>query len=85
MLDINASYHCVQFQGKLMNQTWENDQKSSFGPNFGSFIFKNLAQEFIQAVLLMSVFWTKIEFSKVVKCWWGSVCCKLHNGLIAES
>ena len=24
MLDILASYHCMQFQGKLMNQTWEN-------------------------------------------------------------
>ena len=24
MLDIVASYHCVQFQGKLVNQTWEN-------------------------------------------------------------
>ena len=27
MLDINASYHCMQFQGNLMNQTWKNDQK----------------------------------------------------------
>ena len=35
MLDIIASYHCIQFQGNLMNQPWENDQKPSFGPNFG--------------------------------------------------
>ena len=27
---------------------------------------------FIQTVLLMSVFWTKIEFSNVLKCSWGS-------------
>ena len=29
MLDIIANYHCMQFQGKLMNQTWENDKKPS--------------------------------------------------------
>ena len=37
MLDIVANYHCVQFQGKLMNQTSENGKKPSFGPNFGPF------------------------------------------------
>ena len=26
MLDIIASYHCMQFQVKLMNQTWENEK-----------------------------------------------------------
>ena len=30
MLDIVAIYHCMQFQGKLMNQTWENGKKPSF-------------------------------------------------------
>ena len=25
------------FRGKLMNQTWENGKKTSFGPNFGPF------------------------------------------------
>ena len=42
MLDIVASYHCMQFQGKLTNQTWENGKKPSFvtdfdtcGPNLG--------------------------------------------------
>ena len=30
MLDIIASYQCVQFQGKLMNQTWENGKKPRF-------------------------------------------------------
>ena len=35
MLDIVASYHCMQFQGKLMKQTWENSKKPNFGINFG--------------------------------------------------
>ena len=37
MLDIVASYHCIQLQGKLMNQTWENDENSNLGPDFCSF------------------------------------------------
>ena len=37
MLDIVASYHCMQFQGKLMNQTRENNKKPSFWPDFGPF------------------------------------------------
>ena len=37
MLDIVASYHCLQFQRKVMNQTWENYKKPSFGTNFGPF------------------------------------------------
>ena len=36
-LDILASYHCIQFQGKLMNQTWKNGKKTNFGPNFDPF------------------------------------------------
>ena len=35
MLDIVASYHCMKFQEKVMNQTCENDKKPSFGPKFG--------------------------------------------------
>ena len=27
----------MQFTGKLMNQTWENDEKPNFGPDFGPF------------------------------------------------
>ena len=33
MLDIVASYHCMQFQGNLMIQTQENDKKTLFGPD----------------------------------------------------
>ena len=53
MLDIVASYHCMQFQGKLITQTQENGGKNIFlGPmlaplaKFGPSIFffkKNLA------------------------------------------
>ena len=46
MLDIVANYHCMQFQGKLMNQTWENGKKPSLGlgslwPKFGLKSFFN--------------------------------------------
>ena len=52
MLDIVENYHCMQFQGKLMNQTVENGKKPIFGSDFGpfaqnsgrqTFFFKNLA------------------------------------------
>ena len=35
MLDIVASYHCMQFQGKLMIQTQENCEEPHFGPDLG--------------------------------------------------
>ena len=37
MLDIVESYNYFQFQGKILNQTWENGKKTNFGPGFGSF------------------------------------------------
>ena len=37
MLYIVASYHCMRFQTKLTNQTWENDKKPSLGPDFVPF------------------------------------------------
>ena len=37
MLYIVASYQCMQFQGKLMNQTWENGKKPGLGSDFGLF------------------------------------------------
>ena len=37
MLYIVESYYCVQFQGKLMNQTWENDKTPNFKPDFAPF------------------------------------------------
>ena len=37
MLDIVASYHCIQFQGKLLIQTQENGEKPHFGPDLWPF------------------------------------------------
>ena len=36
-LDIVTSCDCMQFYGKLMNPTWENGKKPSFGTDFGPF------------------------------------------------
>ena len=35
MVDIVPSYHRMQFQGKLIIQTWENSKKPKFVPAFG--------------------------------------------------
>ena len=51
MLYIVASYHCMQFQGKLMNQTWENCKKPSFGLDFGPFR-QNLGPKKIYLLIL---------------------------------
>ena len=32
ILDIVASYHYMQFQGRIMNQTWENAKNPVLGP-----------------------------------------------------
>ena len=37
MLYTVASYHCMQYQEKLKNQTWKNGKKPSFGPDFDHF------------------------------------------------
>ena len=37
MLYIAATYHCMQLQGKLINQTWENSKEPSSEPNFSPF------------------------------------------------
>ena len=54
MLDIVASYQCMQFQGKLMNQTWEYGKKPNFEPNFGLFGpnmgLQNLLHEFFSSI-----------------------------------
>ena len=37
LLGVVTSHHCMQFQGKLMNQTQKNGQKPSARLNFSSF------------------------------------------------
>ena len=49
-LNIVASYRSMQFQGKLMNQTWENGKNPNFGPNFGTFV-PNLGFNFFLWIL----------------------------------
>ena len=45
MLDIVASYHCMQFQGKRIIQTQENGKKTYLGPDLGPFR-KNSGRQF---------------------------------------
>ena len=52
MLEIVARYHCMQFQGKQMNQTRENDKKLSFRPDFGAFIQNLGCQNFFSEIWL---------------------------------
>ena len=49
MLNIIASFDCMQFQGKLMNQTWENGKKPGFGPDFDAF-GQNLGRHFLKKI-----------------------------------
>ena len=64
-LDIIASYHCMQFQGKVMNLTWENCKKPSFGTDFGPFVPnlgpKNFFHGFHPYYMLNIVARTKFE------------------------
>ena len=55
MLDIVASYHCMQFQGKLLNQTSENGKKPSFGSDFDPFDLNSGRQIFFFKNLSLSV------------------------------
>ena len=48
MLDINASYHRIQCQGKLMIQTEENGEKPHFWPDLGLLGQNSGSQVFFQ-------------------------------------
>ena len=65
MLDIVASYHCMQFQGNLMKQTWENTKNLVLG-----LILVHLAQ--IWAI--------KICFSKIWLCQSLAIMISYHHG-----
>ena len=55
MLDIVVSYHCMQFQGKLMIQTQENGKKPNFGPNLSPLNRNSSRQFFFRKNLASSV------------------------------
>ena len=40
------TYHPMQFKGKLMKQTWENNKKANFAPDFDLFGPQNFFQGF---------------------------------------
>ena len=42
---IVSSYHPIQLKVKIMDQTWENGEKSNFGTDFGLFS-QNLGRQF---------------------------------------
>ena len=48
MLKIVASYHCMQFQGKLMIQTQENGKEPHFGPTLAPLGLNLGSQFFLQ-------------------------------------
>ena len=63
ILNIVASYHCMQFQGKLMKQTWENDWKPSFGPDFGpNFVPKCFSKFYLYYMLWIVVSYHPMQF-----------------------
>ena len=64
-LDIVASYHCMQFQGKLIKQTWENCKKPSFKPDFGPF-GPNLGPNFIYLFIFFSKIWLRQSLDIIV-------------------
>ena len=65
MLDTVTSYHCMQFQGKITNQTSENDKKPSFGPDFVPFGLDSGCQFFFQkpGSVSHSIPWSAIMYN----------------------
>ena len=51
MLEIDAKYHCMQFQGKQMIQTQANGEKSLLGPDLGP-LNPNLPHPFFSKLCL---------------------------------
>ena len=62
MLDTVATYHCMQFQGKLFTRTWGNGKKPSFGPNFGRQIF--LKKIWLRQSLDVVVSYRHVQYEK---------------------
>ena len=65
MLDIIPSWNPVQYEGKLMMQTWENDENPNFGlPKIFCVSFTSTSSILFQAIILYNLkeyYWTKLE------------------------
>ena len=67
MLDIVASYHCMQFQGKQMIQTQENDEKPHFGPDLDSMDTNSVCKFFfLDQSLDIMVNYHRIQYHKKI-------------------
>ena len=55
MLEIVASYHCMEIQRKIVNQTWENGKTPFVGSDFGLFVPNSGCQFFFKKNLTPSL------------------------------
>ena len=80
MLDIVASYHCMQFQGKLMIQTQETGKKPHFDPDLDP-LAPNLGQQFPRIWLHQSLYimisYHHVQYQKKLN---DPILRKLRNG-----
>ena len=92
ILYIVASYHCMLFQGKLMNQPWENGRKPSFGPNAGPF-GPNLGSQFFFSKIwlhqspdvMVSCHHVRYQKRLTIQSWENLVMDRQTNGKTDES
>ena len=84
---IVASYHCIQFQVKLMNQTWENGKKPSFEPDFGPYGPNSGHQIFFSKIwlaqsldILVSYYHVQYQKKPIVQYWENLVTDRQTDG-----
>ena len=65
MLKIVASYHCMQFQGKLMIQTQENDDKPYFVPDLGPLDPNSNRKKFFKKIWFRQSLYTMVSYHHV--------------------
>ena len=77
MLYMFASYHCMQFQGKIMNQTWENGKKPGFGHDFGPKLFTKIW--LCQSLIMVN--YHLVQYQKnIIKYWENLVTDRWRDG-----
>ena len=80
-LDIVASYHCMQFQGKLMIQTQEDGENPHFGPDL-DLLRPNSGHEIFSKIWLcqsldIMISYHYVQYKKKTK---GPILRKLSDG-----